>query len=186
MSYIESLQEKIRTIICDVKHKQLSYDAMIIQLIKVFIKIKENHHMLYFVGNGGSAGVAIHMTSDYLKNGGICTHSMHDAATITCLGNDFGYEHIFSKQLELVANSGDVLVAVSSSGNSQNILNAVETAKEKECSIITLSGFKKDNRLRYMGDYNIYVPSMSYGMVESIHNIILQQVVDEIMVKEEL
>jgi len=123
------------------------------------------------------------MTADYLKNGGIKTHSMHDPSTITCLGNDFGYEYIFSKQIEVIAEKNDLLVAISSSGNSRNILNAVEVAKEKGCKIITFTGFREDNNLRQLGDYNAYVPSMEYGIVESIHNMILQQVVDEIVDK---
>lgn len=137
--------------------------------------------LLYFVGNGGSAGIAMHMTADFLKNGKMRTVSMYNPATLTCLGNDFGIEYIFSKQLELLARPGDLLVAISSSGNSPNILHAIETAQEKGCKVITLTGFREDNKARQMGDFNIYVPSMEYGIVESVHNIILQQVVDILM-----
>lgn len=151
-------------------------------LVNVFKLLKQNGNTLYFVGNGGSAGIAIHMTADFLKNGGMRTHSMHEAATLTCIGNDFGYEYVFSKQLELVAQDGDLLIAISSSGSSDNIIKAVEVAKEKKCKVITLTGFKENNKLRQMGDYNIYIPSMEYGIVESIHNMVLQQIVDELNV----
>ena len=153
-------------------------------LVEFFLHIRDKRSMCSFIGNGGSAGIAVHMTADFLKNGKMRTHSMFDPATITCLANDYGYEHVFSKQLEIVANPGDLLVAISSSGNSPNIVNAAEMAKKVGCQVITFTGFKPDNKLRQMGDFNIYVPCMEYGIVESIHNMILQQIVDEIMTKD--
>ncbi len=150
----------------------------------LFCEKRINNNVIYFIGNGGSAGIAVHMTADFLKNGKMRTHGMFDPATITCLANDFGYEYVFSKQLEIVANPEDLLVAISSSGNSPNIINAVEVAKKVGCQVITFTGFNSDNKLRQMGDFNIYVPSMEYGIVESIHNMILQQIVDEIMAKD--
>ncbi|WP_276675838.1 SIS domain-containing protein [Selenomonas artemidis] len=143
---------------------------------------RADRRQLFFVGNGGSAGIAVHMTADFLKNGRMRTIDLYAPATLTCLGNDYGYEYVFSKQLELLADPGDVLVAISSSGNSPNILRAAETMRVAGGKIITFTGFKEDNLLRAMGERNLYVPSMAYGIVESIHNQILQQVVDEIMV----
>ena len=136
---------------------------------------------IFFIGNGGSAGIAVHMTADFLKNGRMRAIDMYGAATLTCLGNDYGYEYVFSKQLELLADSGDMLVAISSSGNSPNILRAAEAVRAVGGFIVTFTGFAADNRLRAMGDRNLYVPCGEYGIVESIHNQILQQVVDEIM-----
>ncbi len=150
-------------------------------IISCFRIVRDVGRLLFFIGNGGSAGIAMHMTADYLKNGRMRTVSMYNPATLTCLGNDFGYEFIFSKQLEFLAYPGDLLVAISSSGNSPNILRAIETAKEKGCQVITLTGFREDNKARQMGDFNIFVPSTEYGIVESVHNIILQQVVDILM-----
>ncbi len=157
-------------------------DSVEMEALVVFFRaIRMTDGFLYFIGNGGSAGIAIHMTADFLKNGKMRTVSMYNPATLTCLGNDFGIEYIFSKQLELLARPRDLLVAISSSGNSPNILRAIETAKEKGCKVITLTGFREDNKARHMGDFNVYVPSMEYGIVESVHNIILQQVVDILM-----
>lgn len=136
---------------------------------------------VFFIGNGGSAGIALHMTADFLKNGRMRAIDMYGAATITCLGNDYGYEHIFSKQLEILADEGDVLFAISSSGNSPNILLAADMMKKCGGTVVTMTGFQEDNKLRQKGDRNLYVPSMEYGIVESIHNQILQQVVDEMM-----
>ena len=144
-------------------------------------RARAKRRQLFFVGNGGSAGIAVHMTADFLKNGRMRAVDLYGAATLTCLGNDYGYEYVFSKQLELLADQGDVLVAVSSSGNSPNILRAAEIVRAAGGKIITFTGFQADNLLRAMGDRNLYVPSMEYGIVESIHNQVLQQVVDEIM-----
>lgn len=149
--------------------------------VDVFRAVRDAAGLVYFIGNGGSAGIAMHMTADFLKNGKMRTVSMYNPATLTCLGNDFGIEFIFSKQLELLARPGDLLVAISSSGNSPNILRGIEMAKEKGCKVVTLTGFREDNKARQMGDFNVYVPSMEYGIVESVHNIILQQVVDILM-----
>ena len=159
---------------------ETDYKQNVDTLVKLFMDIRNKKHRVYFIGNGGSAGIASHMTVDFLKNGRMRTHSMLDSSVITCLGNDYGYEYVFSEQLRITAQAGDLLVAISSSGNSPNIVNGIQMAKEKGCSIITLSGFRADNKISALGDYNIHVPSMEYGIVESLHQMILQQIVDEI------
>lgn len=138
----------------------------------------------FFIGNGGSAAIASHMTADFMKNGGMKTYSLYDNSVTTCMGNDYGYEYIFSRPLEFLLNEDDLLVAISSSGNSANIINAVNIAQEKHANIITFSGFKDDNKLKKMGKWNVYVPKEHYGMVESIHIVILQQIVDMIMERD--
>lgn len=158
-----------------------TYEQGIQELADCFSWMKKNGQQIFFIGNGGSSAIASHMTADYMKNGGMKTYSLYDSAVTTCMGNDYGYDYVFSRPLEFLCNSNDLLVAISSSGNSKNIVNAIQVAKEREAKVITLSGFKPDNTIRKMGDYNIYVPISHYGIVESIHNLILQQIVDEIM-----
>src|SRR6185437_16258631 len=99
---------------------------------------------LIFVGNGGSAAIASHMATDYSKNGGIRSLALNDGSMLTCLGNDLGYEHVFSKQIELHARPGDLFFAISSSGRPANILNAVTAARRAQCKIVTLSGFAEN------------------------------------------
>ena len=101
-----------------------------------------------------------------------------DAALLTCMSNDFGYPEVFSKPVALYADPGDILIAISSSGKSINILNAVKAAREKKCCIITLSGFEADNPLRKSGDYNFYVPSHEYGYVELTHGVLCHSILD--------
>jgi D-sedoheptulose 7-phosphate isomerase len=158
-----------------------SYNEGIRLLVDTFTSHKQDMTQVFFLGNGGSAAIAGHMTADFMKNGGMKTYSLYDTSVTTCMGNDYGYEHIFSRPLEFLGNPGDLLVAISSSGNSQNIVNAIQAAEDKEMQVITFSGFQRDNRISSMGTYNIYVPSNQYGIVESIHNLMLQQIVDTIM-----
>ena len=133
---------------------------------------------LMFIGNGGSSTIASHMAEDYSKGGGIRATAFNDAAFITCLGNDLGYENVFSKQIELFAAPGDLLIAISSSGRSPNILKGVAAARGRGCEVVTLSGFAPDNPLRRLGDYNVYVPASSYGFVEISHLAVCHCILD--------
>src|SRR5580658_9287934 len=126
---------------------------------------------LIFVGNGGSAGIASHLAIDYSKNGGLRALAFNDPSALTCLGNDLGYENVFAKQLDFHARPGDMLIAISSSGRSPNILEAVKTARARDCKVVTYSGFTEDNDLRRTGDVNFYVRANKneYGFVEIAH-----------------
>jgi D-sedoheptulose 7-phosphate isomerase len=133
---------------------------------------------IMLVGNGGSAGICSHLATDFSKNGGMRATAFNDGSVLTCLGNDYGYEHVFAKQIEWHAVAGDMLIAISSSGRSMNILNAVASARQLKCIVVTLSGFKADNPLRALGDINIYFPSAEYGVVEVGHLAILHAALD--------
>ena len=122
-----------------------------------------------FVGNGGSAAIASHMATDYLKNGRVRATAFNDPMVLTCLGNDLGYERIFEFQIDNHGEADDLLVAISSSGQSASILNAVAAARRRAAKVVTLSGFNKANPLRAMGDLNLHVPSGEYGYVELLH-----------------
>jgi D-sedoheptulose 7-phosphate isomerase len=133
---------------------------------------------IIFVGNGGSASIASHLAIDFSKNGNLRSLAFNDAAALTCLGNDLGYENVFAKQLEFHARPGDLLIAISSSGRSPNILKAVSMARACNCKIVTYSGFSEDNDLRKMGDINFYVDSHEYGFVEVSHVALCHAILD--------
>ncbi|MBI5787361.1 MAG: SIS domain-containing protein [Candidatus Schekmanbacteria bacterium] len=134
-----------------------------------------------FVGNGASAAMSSHASTDFWKNGGLKAIAFNDSSLLTCISNDYGYQHVFEKPVEMFAEPGDVLFAISSSGNSENIVRAVQAAKAKDCKILTLTGFKPDNRLRCLGDLNFYVAAKDYGPVEIIHHSICHCILDTII-----
>lgn len=136
---------------------------------------------LIFIGNGASAAIASHQATDFWKNGRMPAMAFNDASLLTCVSNDFGYRHVFEKPIEMFGASGDILVAISSSGKSENILRAVWAAKKKKVRVVTLSGFKKNNPLKRAGEINFYVPSSSYGHVEIMHHSICHCWLDTII-----
>ena len=134
-----------------------------------------------FIGNGGSASIASHQAIDFFKNGGMRAICFNDSSLLTCISNDFSYQHVFEKPIEMFADKGDVLIAISSSGKSENILRGADAAKKKGCHVITMSGFKPGNPLRNKGELNFYVPSGSYGYVEITHLTLCHCIVDTIV-----
>lgn len=142
--------------------------------------LRDEKRRVFFIGNGGSAAIASHMAADWLKAGRFASMCFNDGAALTCLANDLGYENVFRAPLELHARPGDLLFAISSSGRSASILNAVQWAVSHGVFTVTLSGFAPDNPLRSMGNQNIYVPSARYGTVEIAHLAILHAVLDEL------
>lgn len=157
---------------------QIPLEAAVVEMGGAMKAAHERGNRIFFVGNGGSAGIASHLATDFSKNGGMRASSLTDGAVLTCLGNDYGYDHVFSKQLEWHARAGDILVAISSSGRSQNILNAVTAADERGCTTFTLSGFALDNPLRSRGAINIHTANPCYGFVEVGHLAILHGILD--------
>jgi len=138
---------------------------------------------IFFIGNGGSNAICSHMYEDYMKIGGFKTFAFSDAALITCYANDYGYDKAMAFWLEHTMESGDLLIAISSSGNSPNINHAVEKAKQKNAQVITLSGFKPNNLLKNKGIINFFIESESYGIVECFHQVILHALLDQYSAK---
>jgi len=143
-------------------------------------QLVNNAKNIYFIGNGGSNSVCSHMMEDFGKMLRKRTYAFSDASLITCYANDYGYENAYAEWLKLYQpGPKDLLIAISSSGKSANILNAVKVALQLNVPVITLSGFGEDNPLRAMGAVNVYIPSQSYGIVETMHQVFLHTVLDE-------
>lgn len=176
--YIEQLHRVLQQTKVDLHGVNLEIDQGFREYIHQLHLAHQRGNHIFFIGNGGSAGICTHSANDYSKNGGLRCLSLHDGAVLTCLGNDFGFEFIFSKQLEFHAREGDVLIAISSSGRSADILRGVEVAHQKKMFVCTLSGFASENPLRQMGDLNWYIDSMEYGFVELAHQIIIHCALD--------
>lgn len=177
--YFRALSDYLfRTEVTTVSGERLDVADAVNQVMAWARKTHLVGNKLIFVGNGGSAAIASHMATDYSKNGDIRSIALNDSSMLTCLGNDLGYEQVFAKQIELHARAGDLVLAISSSGRSANILNAVDTARSRKCTVVTLSGFASENPLRDCGDINFYIASDRYGFVEIGHLTICHAILD--------
>jgi D-sedoheptulose 7-phosphate isomerase len=156
-------------------------EADIRRAVSIVLDARRTGNRLFFIGNGGSSAIASHMAADFLKNGHMAAQCFTDGALVTCLANDLGYLHAYSKPLSMFAKANDVLFAISSSGQSANILEAANVARVNGLSLITLSGFQPDNRLRSMGDVNFYVDSNRYGHVEVVHHAVCHAILDTVI-----
>jgi D-sedoheptulose 7-phosphate isomerase len=130
------------------------------------------------VGNGGSAAIASHMQNDLCKAVGMRALVFTEQPLLTALSNDDSYQAAYESLMNLWADAEDLLIAISSSGRSENILRCARAARKAGCRIVTLSGFAADNSLRSLGDVNFYVPSDSYGHVELAHAALSQFLTD--------
>lgn len=134
---------------------------------------------VYAIGNGGSASISDHLVCDHIKGvrtgterrPWVCSLASNNAM-ITAIGNDLSFEKIFVYQLESLAKPGDLVIAISSSGNSPNIVAALEWAKKNNVSVISFTGFG-GGKARDLSDVNIYVPVENYGVSEDIHQSLM-------------
>ena len=163
-------------------------DAVVAQITatrEIWLRTCARGGRVVFIGNGGSAGIASHLAIDLSKNASLPAVCFSDASMMSCLANDFGFEEWLAHALRLNARAGDCLVAISSSGRSKNILNAVAKARAMNLDVITLSGMSPDNPLRELGDVNYWVDSRSYNIVETAHQFWMMAVIDLIIGRAE-
>ena len=146
-----------------------------VELIKK--KIKTNN-TIYIVGNGGSASIASHVSVDFIKVAKVKSLTFNNSNLITCYANDYGYENWVKEAIKAYCLIDDLVILISSSGTSPNILNAAKYCNDTNIDLITLSGFNKDNELNKLGKVNFHVDSKNYNYVEMTHHIILVSIVD--------
>ena len=149
------------------------------KFIELILETRENNKTIFFIGNGGSASTASHFVNDISLGSrqfekpfraiSLCDNQ----AVITAIGNDDGYENIFLQQLQTQAKAGDVLVAISASGNSPNIIKAINWAKDNDLTTVGLSAFD-GGMLAKLSNLNIHVPTKigEYGPAEDLHMVI--------------
>ena len=177
--YFGTLADVLRgAVVTDRTSKELPLDEGCEWVRRAAHETHDSDNKIIFVGNGGSAGIASHLAIDFSKNGGLRALAFNDPSALTCLGNDLGYENVFAKQLEFHARPGDLLIGISSSGRSPNILAAVKMARARDCKVVTFSGFTEENDLRKTGDINFFVRSREYGFVEVSHLALCHAVLD--------
>jgi D-sedoheptulose 7-phosphate isomerase len=167
-----------------VSHKINEINNHKIKLATKLILNKKKNNKIILAGNGASATISSHVSVDLTKSAGIRAVNFNDPGLLTCFSNDYGYENWLKKALEFHSIPGDVLILISSSGNSRNIINAAKAVQRLKLNLITLSGFSKKNHLLNRGDINFHVESQNYNVVESVHLIILLQIVENLVRKK--
>ena len=170
--------------ITNTENIEFSLEDDLTEIHKLLVDVQKKERNLYIIGNGGSAAIASHAVIDFMNVGKISAHTLHDPSTLTCMSNDYGYENAFSKILNITLKKEDLLIVISSSGQSKNMTNAVKAAKKNGTTVITLSGFDSKNTLRTLGDINIWINSRDYGMVEIAHQFILHNLADRFIDKQ--
>lgn len=153
----------------------------LIKIANIALHTKSAARKIIIAGNGGSAAMASHVAVDFTKAAGIRAINFNEADLITCFANDYGYENWVAKALEAYGDPGDLVILISSSGSSANMINAASYAKQHGFPLVTLSGFDSDNPLRSLGDINLWLDSKSYNIVEMTHHIWLLSIVDYII-----
>jgi D-sedoheptulose 7-phosphate isomerase len=180
--YIGTIADGLRDMrVTDAAGGTVSPDTAIGRWVSLTRETHDRGGGVFIIGNGGSAGMASHIATDACKNGHLRAHAFNDPAMLTATGNDLGYDQVFSLPLQRLGRAGDLLISISSSGNSPNIVRALETARQLGLTAVTLSGLSPDNRSRALGQLNFYVPLARYGWVESAHQIVMHHWLDEYM-----
>ena len=156
------------------------------KIVNIFTEVKKKNKKILIFGNGGSASIASHFSVDLTKIAKIRCVNFNEANLITCFANDYKFENWVSKTIEFYADKGDVIILISSSGTSKNMINASLYARKKKNKIITFTGFKKSNPLSKKGDVNIWVNSSRYNIVENVHQFLLLSTVDFFNLKNKL
>ena len=173
-SYFQKVFECLSgTQVTNYNGKVLTLDEGGEQAAQIIIGLLVTSNKAMVIGNGGSAALASHTHNDLCKALGVPSLVFTEVPLLTAFTNDDGYAVAFEQQVNLWAKLGDLLIAISSSGRSENILRAVKAARRQGSQLLTLSGFSADNPLRSLGDLNFCVPVEDYGYVESAHALLL-------------
>jgi D-sedoheptulose 7-phosphate isomerase len=170
--YIFKYLNKLSNLIVDFSHEDF------LEIVKILKEIKRKKKKVILVGNGGSAAMASHVSVDLTKICKIRAINFNEADLLTCFANDYGYENWVQKALSFYADKGDLLICISSSGQSKNIINGAKFAKKIGCKVVTLTGFGKKNKVRKIGHVNLWINSKNYNLVEMTHHVWLLSIVD--------
>lgn len=185
ISNIDDLMFCLRSLsVLDAFGEGIDPDSAFVKLQEYTLQIRESSKTIYLVGNGASASMASHVSADLAKNAHVHTEVFTDISLITAVANDLSYEEVFAEPLRRRMAQGDMLVAISSSGNSPNVLRGAETAKELGGTVITFSAMNEENKLRKLGNLNFHIPAQTYGLAETSHAALLHFWIDQVVTEE--
>jgi len=164
---------------------EIDYSAKLVKLRDLCRSVCEKGGKMIFAGNGGSSSIASHAATDFTKQSKVRTVCFNDHNLISGFSNDYGQEHWIEKCIDAYADPDDAVVLISSSGRSDNVINAANIARQKGLSVVTFSGFDSENPLRQLGDENFWVNSRNYNVTEAVHAVLICCVVDMLIGKAE-
>jgi D-sedoheptulose 7-phosphate isomerase len=159
--------------------------SKLIQVRNIFLGTSKKKGKILIFGNGGSAAIASHVSVDLTKNAKIRTVNFNESDLITCFSNDYGYERWVEKAIDFYADKNDLVVLISSSGKSKNMINACKAAKRKKIKAISLTGHTENNPLSKATDLSLWINSKAYNFIENTHQIWLLTICDLIIGKRE-
>ena len=149
------------------------------------LEVREAKAKMIFLGNGASASIASHGAVDFTKQAKVRSVDFNEPNFITAFANDFGFSEYMARGLSFYADPKDMVVTISVSGASPNVVRAAEYAREHGLKLVTFSGKSADNPLRKLGDVNFWIDSHAYNVVEAIHMLWMTTVVDMIVGRAE-
>ena len=161
---------------------------LLVEVAQVCVEVYRKGKKILIAGNGGSAADAQHFAAELVGRYGFDRPSLPsialttDTSNLTAIGNDYGYEYVFSRQLEGLGQEGDLFIGISTSGNSQNVINAFESAKHKGITTIALVG-RDGGKMAAMADYAIVVPSNATPRIQESH-LLIEHMICDIIEKE--
>lgn len=171
--YTNEIADGIKNTLALAFGKEIDKNEALEQWVLETKKRRDNNGLFFFAGNGASATMAEHLSHDCFQNADLMSYTVSETSHITAISNDISYEDVFAYRIGKMCSEKDTLITISASGNSPNIVKAIQRAKEKNMFVVTLSGKTKDNKSRALGDITFYVPLDTYGLVESAHACIL-------------
>ena len=173
-TYFTDYLNKLSELVINYNHKDL------LKIIKILRQIKKDKKKVILVGNGGSAAMASHVSVDLTKMCKIRAINFNEADLLTCFANDYGYENWTWRAISSYADKKDLVICISSSGESKNIIKAAKFAKKIGCKVVTLTGFNKKNNVKKIVHVNLWTDSNNYNFIEMTHHTWLLSIVDMI------
>ena len=169
-NYFEAITKSLIKSSYKVLDSKVSSEFFFTKINSLLNTIKKSSNKIYFFGNGASAAFSNHMALDFSKNAGILSYSLSDSSLLTALSNDYSYDDAGVEFLRINRiDKNDLVVTISSSGNSTNIINVIDYCNNNDINTLSLSGLRPDNLSNKISKFSIFVPAYTYGIVECCH-----------------
>ena len=179
LSWLRNLAGLLDESTCRYQEDPILLDHGLKILQQIWSRQIAHDRSVFWIGNGGSAALVSHLSQDLINKCGVRSLIFNDPSLITCMSNDYGYEQVFRRPLLALAREQDVLMAVSSSGTSPNIVDAARAALDIGMGLVTFSAFSADNQLhKLQSTLSFHTPTEVYGHAELTHEALIHAAVD--------